>query len=308
MGLIPGRKAFQKFLPIAFCYSMAYRMFTCKKNNCCINKMNQAQIQHIIDGYYKKIKKDIKKIIENFNGENIHQFRVAYKKLRAFLRMLAQENEKPGAIKISKHLKKGYTVSGTIRDLQLQQQQIAAAAKQTPQILQVYLTLLQKKIDKLHLELGKIFLAHPVAKSKKKSIVIPNEFQLQHFKTFVQKKWESVNAIIASGYCSDANIHTIRKNLKDLFYNAKIYEDTQANISTLDIWNGKDEKYFDGLLNELGNYQDKCTAIALLKLHWLNSLDKYNREIPEQIKKIWLKEKRSQKRLLVKKLKTDFLL
>ena len=44
---------------------------------------------------------------------------------------------------------------------------------------------------------------------------------------------------------------------------------------------------------------------ALLKSYWLNSLNKYNRELLEQIKKGWIKDKVSMKQLLVKKLKAD---
>jgi CHAD domain-containing protein len=270
--------------------------------------MDKGQIKHITNSGYRKLKKCLKKISASFDAEAIHRFRVGYKKLRAFFRMLSQQNDAKRKIKIVSQLKKAYSISGAVRNLQLQQQRIAAAPKQVPEKTQAYLTLLQKEIDKLKPELLEIFSENAVAESKKKTnAALPDKLQLLDLKVYVKKKWAAVNAIITSNCFSDNNLHLIRKNLKDMFYNLKIYQGMGNNVSPLPIWNGKDEKYFDQLLNELGSFQDKCTAIALLKPHWLNSLDKYNRKIPEQTKKIWTKEKKSQKRLLIKKIKTDLL-
>ena len=47
-------------------------------------QMNQEQIKHIINNHYRKLKKHIKTVAGDFDVEAIHQFRVAYKKLRAF--------------------------------------------------------------------------------------------------------------------------------------------------------------------------------------------------------------------------------
>jgi len=111
--------------------------------------------------------------------------------------------------------------------------------------------------------------------------------------------------MIISGHFSDDNIHAIRKNLKDLLYNLKEYAGVEHTILSVSIWKGKDESFFIKLLDELGSFQDKCTAIALLKSYWLNCLNKYNRELLERIKNVWIKDKVNMKRLLVKKLKTD---
>jgi CHAD domain-containing protein len=268
--------------------------------------MNHALIKHITNNHYRKINKHIKEVCEYFDVEAIHQFRVEYKKLRAFLRMISQELETAGKIKIYKKLKKAYNISGAIRDLQLQQQRIVEATKQELKKPRAYLALLRKEIDKLKPELSEIFFEKPIIKSKRKTdAFIPDEFQLSGFKLLIQKKWTVINAIITSGHYSDDNIHTIRKNLKDLFYNLKEYEIEKHNILSSSIWKEKDELYFNKLLVELGNFQDKCTAIALLKSYWLNRLNTYNRELLERIKKVWIKDKINMKRLIVKKLKAD---
>jgi CHAD domain-containing protein len=271
--------------------------------------MSKEEIKNITDKYYGKLKKHSKTVAESFDTEAIHQFRVEYKKLRAFLRMLSQGEDATGEIKILKKLKRAYNISGAIRDLQLQQQRILETSKKEPKKPQAYLTLLQKEVDKLKPELLDIISENPIAESKKKTdAAVPGDFHLQDFKLFIQKKQANVTGIIASGHFSDDTIHAIRKNLKDLFYNLKTCAATGADISLMTIWKGKDEKYFDLLQNELGGFQDKCTAIALLKSYWINSLNTYNRELLARIKKTWIKEKVNMKQLLIKKLKTDIAL
>jgi len=268
--------------------------------------MNREQIKHIANTQYRKIKKHIKKIAVDFDMETIHQFRVEYKKLRAFLRMLAVPDATAGKITVSKKLKKAYTIAGSIRDLQLQQLRITETTKREQKKPQAYLTLLQREMDSLKPELAEIFLENPVNESKKKTdAAMPDEFPLDGFRNFVQQKWAAVHAIILAGHFSDDNVHLVRKNLKDLFYNLKLYTGVEHEILSISILKGKDEKYFDQFSEELGSFQDKCTAIALLRSYWLVSLNTYNRELLERVKRNWIKDKLSLKQLLVKKLKKD---
>jgi CHAD domain-containing protein len=268
--------------------------------------MTRDQVNHISTNQYRKLKKHIKKIAEDFDMESIHQFRVEYKKLRAFFRMLSQHQEKAGEIKISKTLKKIYTISGTIRDLQLQQQRIQDATKEEQKKPQAYLILLQKEIDGLKPEMAELLLGNPATVSKKKTdAAIPDEFPLNGCEHFIHQKWAAIHAIIISGHFSDDNIHLVRKNLKDLFYNLKLYKGTEYEILSISILKGKDEKYFNQLLEQMGTFQDRCTAIALLRSYWLVRLNIYNRSLLDRIKKIWLKDKLRMKQLLVAKLKAD---
>jgi len=270
--------------------------------------MNKEEIKHITDTHYKKIKKHIKQVTKDFDVEAIHQFRVEYKKLRAFLRMMSQQKGNAGEIKISKKLKKGYNISGVIRDLQLQQQRILEVTKEESQKPRAYITLLQKESDRLKKELSEIFLEKPVNECKKKTdVLVPEKFPLNSFRNFILQKWAAIYEIIISGNFNDDNIHAIRKNLKDLFYNLKIYEGIEHDIISLSIWKGKDENYIIQLLDELGKFQDKCVSIALLKSSWINSLNTSNREQLRRIKVAWIKDKLITKKLLIEKLKTDII-
>jgi CHAD domain-containing protein len=131
--------------------------------------MDKGKIKRIINKHYRAIKKYIKKIEEGFNAASIHQFRVGYKKLRAFLRMLSQKDKAKGKIKMAEKLKKVYTIAGNIRDLQLQQQRVSAAAKQIHKKPQAYLTIVQKKIEQLKPAWLVLSPEKTVAESKRKT-------------------------------------------------------------------------------------------------------------------------------------------
>lgn len=271
--------------------------------------MNKEQIKHITDIHYSKLKDYNKHILKWPDAEAIHQFRVEYKKFRAFLRMITQHHVTRGKIKIARKLKENYKVSGSIRDLQLQQQHTLKATKQELKKPQAYLLLLQKEIDKLKHELFELILGDPVAESKKKTDAsIPQEFRLIGFKLFIKRNLALINAIIISGHFNDDNIHTIRKKLKDLFYNLKEYSDLDYDLLFVSILRGENEKFIIKLLVELGRFQDKCTAITLLKSYWLNSLNKSNQELLLGIKKKWASDKVIMQKMLIKKLKTNLVL
>lgn len=271
-------------------------------------QMKREKINHIIHQQYRNIEKYCNNIIPDYDIETIHQFRIAYKRLRAFLRMIAEGEGQASGTGISGDLRTGYHLSGTIRDLQLQQQRVREATKYEVIKPKVYLGLLQKEINKLKPGLSGIVSGNPVANSRKKTDAsIPHTFPESSFRQFVQKKRDDVYEMITAGHFSDTTIHAIRKKLKDLFYNFEIYGGVGQNILSQGIWEGKDEGHFTGLLDELGRFQDQCIAIALIKPRCLNSLPRNNHTQMERIKKIWIKDKLYMKRLLVKKLGTDLI-
>ncbi len=96
---------------------------------------------------------------------------------------------------------------------------------------------------------------------------------------------------------NDDNIHFIRKSLKDLFYNLDVYKGIKHQPGAFLIWK---EMNIDQLLDELGSFQDKCTAIALLKAFGFNSLHASNQQLPDGMKTEWIRDKMAMKKLLVR--------
>ena len=269
--------------------------------------MNQQIIQHIIKRHYRKIKKQLNKIAADFGTEAIHQFRISYKKLRAFLRMISQQNETAGKLKISKKIKTCYHLSGLLRDFQIHQQHIKKATKQELKKPAEYLNLLRVEMDKVTLQLSEIIKTHPVATSEKKTAKhIPDKFSIKNLNLYSKEKWNEVSKIIVGSSYSEQTLHSIRKILKDLFYNLKKNKTTENKGLSKYIRAKINENNFKKLLDELGNFQDKSAGLALLKPSGLMKLNKYNQQLLNQIKKEWTKDKAAMKHLLVTKLQTDF--
>lgn len=264
--------------------------------------MDKKEAKHIIDDRYGKIKKELDHIIPGFDAETIHQFRVAYKKLRAVFRMLSYKKEQ--GLKIGKKLKKTYRTAGAIRDLQLQQQRVIAATKGEPEKPKAYLSYIKQEIGKLKPVLAELIGSNPLVDSKKKSSPgIPRQFSKADLRSFVQNKWATINTMITAGDFTDEHVHAIRKYLKDLFYNLNLFKGVEQDILSMSIWHKKDEHYVYLLLTELGNFQDICIAIILLRSYLLENISENDRETALQLKNSWTREKRNLKRSLVRKLR-----
>lgn len=264
--------------------------------------MDKKEAKHIIDDRYGKMKKELDHIIPGFDVETIHQFRVAYKKLRAVFRMLSYKKEQ--GLKIGKKLKNTYRTTGAIRDLQLQQQRVIAATKGEPEKPKAYLSYIKREIGKLKPALAELIGSNPVVDSKKKSSSgIPRKFSKADFKAFVQNKWAAINTMITAGNFTDEHVHAIRKYLKDLIYNLNMFNGVEQDIVSMSIWNKKDEQYVYLLLTELGNFQDMCMSIILLRSYLLKNLSETDRNMALRLKNRWTKEKRNLKRSLASKLR-----
>src|SRR5690349_24742219 len=78
--------------------------------------MHKKELVHIIDKRFESFSKNWNGM-HNLQLDAVHDWRVDYKKLRAVLRLASEEDEK---IEIPLSLKDVYTISGEIRDRQMQ--------------------------------------------------------------------------------------------------------------------------------------------------------------------------------------------
>src|SRR6478735_6366663 len=158
--------------------------------------MDQAQIKHLNKQFYRKIKKATDDIA-NFDADKIHQFRVSYKKWRAFFRLIVMYEEGAKEIKISKKLKKAYHLSGTIRDLQLQVQRMKADGENNQVQPTGYIDLLKEEEKNLKPELMALFDDGALTETKKKTdSLMPEDFPDKGYIDFIQRKWSVIVAMV----------------------------------------------------------------------------------------------------------------
>jgi CHAD domain-containing protein len=265
--------------------------------------MDKKSIKHIANKHCRKAKKYFKHIFPDFNADSIHQFRVEYKKLRAFLRIISLSQKSSHELKVSKKLKRVYARAGYIRSLQLQYNYITRVTKDEYKAPLEYLRFLRTEVERQKPKLKKIHLQKSLKESREKiDATVPHKFTSGDARNFIQGKWSNIYTIIKSRQFNDENMHAIRKNLKDLSYDKKISEDLDTDILMYNIWKDKNEEDIEKLVDELGSFQDKVSAIALVNAQWLADLNNDNRSLLARIKRSWIRDKMSAKKMLLKKL------
>ena len=271
--------------------------------------MDKSDPKNIIKKHYRKLVKLITVVHKHFETESIHELRVEYKKLRAFLRMISEEKDDEQKIKIPGKLNEAYRIAGSIRDLQLQYQSILAITKEEIKKPETYLKLLKQHIKKLKPKFSNI----PLKKTIKKAIKKTGELTVEEINSiqsgkFINNNCKAIIVIIKSRNFSDVNMHSIRKYLKDIFYTVQQLKDVdEATKFNIAKFSDIEKKYFDELLDELGNFQDKITSITLLEDQWLQPLNTFNRQILMHIKKTITADKNTIKNDLVNKLQNEII-
>jgi CHAD domain-containing protein len=248
--------------------------------------MRKHKTAPIIKQRYDKIGKNLEKLLGSFTAEGLHDFRVEFKKLRAFLRLVASERTKAG-----RHLHRFYQLAGFIRSLQLQQQRIGEAWMDKEHLPKSYLDLLDAEIS------AKIDMAQRYAK---KNLSVKKEIQKTLARTshylsktsstgFTRSAATRLEHLSGARPLSEDLMHEIRKRLKDLSYNRSYIEKEAALILPASL---TDKHRLSQVLETLGKFQDLRSGLALLQPNYLDRVtDPQERAGMEAIKIKWEEKK-----------------
>lgn len=254
--------------------------------------MNQNNINCIKKKHFKKLKQYALLLSKDFDQEAIHRFRVEYKKLRAFVRLGSLSLDIPNKVKMSKKLKNWYIVFGHLRDLQLQRQRIISVLEIAPANPHGYIDFLNYEIIKLKNTLSEKCFEAAIKKNEKKiNKGFPEKISKSNCLKFVTRNLLMVYQILLKGYMDDLDFHAVRKYLKDIFYYLADDKLSLSDIEPSTIFNSIDDSFLKSLLEELGKFQDLCTAIVLLKSTSLDAFTLEEQNILVQLNKQWVQEK-----------------
>lgn len=236
--------------------------------------MKHKETINIIWKRFKKINVAFRSLSPHFNAEDIHVFRVEVKKLKAFLQLAGIAGTKSGKganRKLPKKLRDFYHLTGNIRNLQLQEQNIrkswAAVGKELPHH---YLDLLSREIA------GNIILAEPLVKNKKSFkkeqgriiVRLPARNRKKSTVRFIRTKTEAIRDLLTLPTLTDESFHLVRKNLKDLLYTQAYTEDQYALQPPLPPTYSD----IDSLTDQLGDLQDLHIGIGLLQPAYIDKV------------------------------------
>lgn len=192
--------------------------------------------------------------------EDIHHFRVEIKKLRAFLRLAGAIYDKKMTIPPS--LKKLFRSAGRLRDLQRHSQTLKHSQEQHNHPVP-YLKHINGKIARAKKNLARQMRNRVLDRSQvniKKEI--KNRVSSKSVRKFYYKKLAQIRIAGSFPSITDEDLHTIRKNVKDILYTAKSFEIDLGRNFPLPGWNKKIELYYTKLADELGRFQDCRTDIS----------------------------------------------
>jgi len=226
------------------------------------------------------------------SADHIHSFRVEIKKLKALIRLFSFSIPDPSTCKFPKPLDTLYKSLGSLREWQIQKQNIAKTAEEMHYANQLaYLDIINRKTDSCKRRVMELMGRLPDLKRFMEQIKnnSPGELTPDSIDEFIQMKMLAVQNVLQSGKYDDASMHDMRKKVKDVQY--IISGSEKAGRTNEHIARLKSVQYVSA---KLGDYHDLCIALILLKKE-LNKLhkDTDEKKLLRKIKNKWQADKLS---------------
>lgn len=234
--------------------------------------MKENEIVEIIEDRFEKIDKLTHKILNDFDKEDIHDFRVEVKKLRAFLRLL--DIKKEGEPLIPKLLKTFYGYVGIVRDIQLHKHSLFKyITGNNADAPEAYIKILKDEEDHWKKEAEVLMKNNNFHDVKEKILSeLPGKFDKSTIKKFTKNKPDELKEQLKK--LDDATaIHNTRKILKDLFYNYDYIEELPDLPKTI-----AKEDALKSLTKLLGDYMDKYVHLQFFKPEYLDKVKDENEQ------------------------------
>lgn len=221
----------------------------------------QGQIKHINRHLAAKLLEATENLFPSFEQEPVHRFRVAYKKWRAFLRMLRQVDHTLDA-RMPADSKAVYRAMGALRDTQLQQALVLHAFLSNMSEVEGYRQYLEHAVSELVIPLKKKEVV-PVFESACKKLTegIDENIDRDGFLRYLWDNWHLAGTLAAKTDITDEELHQVRKILKDSCYNLSIFPAWLPEMKETFADTGE----LDKLATRLGTYQDLTVSLSMLR-------------------------------------------
>lgn len=258
--------------------------------------MKKEEIDEFVEGGFKKINKYFHKAIDNFETEDISDFRSEIKKLKVFLHLINMESGDGFSYRITKRMKTIYGYLGVIQNFQLQLKKTNEYVKIISGNIPVhYVTMLERELE-FWKKTSKDFIDadYDYFNDEKEIITtLPDKLTKKSIKKFIHYTLYELQAI--SGHSDDYSLDSTRKFMEDIYYNYALIKPFITERQT----NLFDEKEMDECLKLSNDFRDRCTAIALLQTF---SADESEKQLLKEMENDWLHEKKKLKNQLSAKL------
>ncbi|MEO8406415.1 MAG: CHAD domain-containing protein [Chitinophagaceae bacterium] len=240
--------------------------------------MNEIISRNIIRMQFERLNMSYTRMLKNFGAEDIHRFRVDIKRIRAFIRLQNTNTVTP--IEIPEKLKRVYDRVGVLRNLQLYRRSIKKSAG-VESVSGHERKKVNNKLKKIKKHLKEILSVELVKKAYRKiDKKISRNINETDVFVFYKNNMNSIANALTIVPAEDEHLHLIRKNLKDIIYNAITFEKDLVRKFPVTGWTKEKEECMIELADQLGRFRD--TRIRLNHLKKINHPG--NKAEPELVK------------------------
>ena len=244
--------------------------------------MRKPQPAKVVRSFGKTIAEFCRKIPGGFDVEHIHDLRVAYKKLRSFLRLMQEDDR---SVKMPDDLKVIYRSCGTVRDMQLILERLREMKEVVPGFMKgIHHDLFQAK-ELLVIDIEDISVSRSVKELVDELPAIVTEEMVGRF---IQRKVATIHVLLLA-LEHEEELHAIRKALKDLVYVKKILETELKFGYAFPEW--EDDQKLEDLTTMLGDLNDQYIALSFLNEERIQQAPAEEQPALQQLLKQWKSQK-----------------
>jgi hypothetical protein len=250
--------------------------------------MKIEEIGGFVNERFKNIERHFRKSIDEFESENILEFRSEIRKLKVFLHLISMASEYGLSYHISKRMKRMYGYLGIIQNFQLQLNAIVEYESKSSKSVPIrYMNILQKEL-KYWKELSKDFIDPDYDFLNDECEILaalPDQLTNKSKICFINYILHQIGEI--SGHKDEDGLNNVREFLEDIYYNLPFLKPFFTKQQSILF----DEKEVGEYLKLFGIFHDKCTAVSLLQTFSMDALDEHEKQFIKQMENEWLHEK-----------------
>ncbi|MEO8961018.1 MAG: hypothetical protein ABI325_04000 [Ginsengibacter sp.] len=260
--------------------------------------MKQEEMSEFIKNSFKSINEYFHKAITTFEAEDIFKFRSEVKRLKFFLHLVSMESEDGLSFHITRRMKIIYGYLGIIQNFHLQLKEASEYVKKSSKPMPVaYINMLEKELENWK-KLSKDYIDPDYNFLNDEYEILntlPDKFTNKSTISFINYLHFEIREM--SGHQDEEALNDIRKFMEDIYYNLPFLKPYLINPQSILL----DEKELSEFLCLFGNFQDKCTAAAILQTIKVDALDGQEKQLIKQMADDLLHEKKEiNKQLAVK--------